>query len=959
MEGRTSPADAGRRAEEMIERLGDAQCVLDHDFRIVAVNAATERVLGRSRETLLGRSHWEVFPASFDAPVGRAFRRVVAEGIEQHFSHHYTGAGYDLHLEVDAYPTDEGGLSMFWRDITDRVRAETALRESEAKWRGFFDATNVALVILEFDFDEGGRPVDFRHIDVNPALEGISGFKPEQILGRSVTEMAPPEEAVEWMEFYAEVLTSGVPSSIERFSPTMQRWVKVNAAPFGSRQVAAVFENTTNRKMAERVLRESEERQAFLLQLSDRLRVESDPRTIGSIAMRRLADHLNLDRAYVARVDKARDLAEIGPEYRRDGLEAAEGVLTLSDFPEAWRRVEAATLVLTDTAGDPTLTESDKAGFAAFRMGALIIASARKGTDNPVWSVLVATKGPRQWTPGEVALVEETAERTWAAIERAHAEGALRESEANYRSLFESVGQGYCDLELVRDGEGRVVDLRYLKFNPEFERIFGISVAQAEGRMASEVFPDLERWWIDRYERVARAGAPERIENEVASLGRWFEAYAYPRGGDRLSVLFEDITARKRGEIALRDSEARQAFLLTLSDALRAESGVDAVGCRAVEMLAVQLGADRVYLVTVNSDDDRLVVTHETRRADLPPLLGEYRSSMFPRAIREIFERTAVYEDVRTDPRLTDLDRASFTGLNAVGFMGASIRKGTQAMIWGAGAVSTKPRSWTATETTFFEEAIERTWAAIERARAETALQQAHDFLEQRVRERTSQVQSLFERLVSSQEEERRRIARDIHDQVGQQMTALRMNLEALRSQADGQTSLAEQAERTQRLAEELDQSIDFLTWQLRPAALDDLGLSAALQNLVTGWAERFEIAADFAVDGVEDVRLPRDVEANLYRIAQEALHNVAKHAQATQVTAYLTQQGNELVLLVEDNGRGFDAAIRSKDGHMGLMNMRERAALVGGRLDIESGAGHGTSIHVRIPERNGTNDGR
>jgi signal transduction histidine kinase len=192
-------------------------------------------------------------------------------------------------------------------------------------------------------------------------------------------------------------------------------------------------------------------------------------------------------------------------------------------------------------------------------------------------------------------------------------------------------------------------------------------------------------------------------------------------------------------------------------------------------------------------------------------------------------------------------------------------------------------------------------------------------------------------------------------------MSALRINLEALRSQAEGgtATTLVQQAERTQRLAEELDQSIDFLTWQLRPAALDDLGLSAALQNLVTGWAERFATAADFAVDGVEDVRLSRDVEANLYRIVQEALHNIAKHANATQVTVYLTQQNGQLVLLVEDNGRGFDAQMPPKDGHMGLMNMRERAALVGGRLDIESVAEHGTSIHLRIPERDAANDRR
>ena len=131
-----SKDDPGARGDHaIIERMGDAHCVLDREFRIQRVNAATERLLGRSRDTLLGRSHWEVFPASAlaDSPVGNAFRRVVAEGVEQHLTHHYTGEGYDFFLELDAYPTDEGGVAMFWRDVTKRILAETALRESEMR----------------------------------------------------------------------------------------------------------------------------------------------------------------------------------------------------------------------------------------------------------------------------------------------------------------------------------------------------------------------------------------------------------------------------------------------------------------------------------------------------------------------------------------------------------------------------------------------------------------------------------------------------------------------------------------------------------------------------------------------------------------------------------------------------------------------------------------------------------
>jgi PAS domain S-box-containing protein len=260
-----------------------------------------------------------------------------------------------------------------------------------------------------------------------------------------------------------------------------------------------------------------------------------------------------------------------------------------------------------------------------------------------------------------------------------------------------------------------------------------------------------------------------------------------------------------------------------------------------------------------------------------------------------------------------------------------------------------------------------------ERKRWEDAFRRAHEELEARVRERTlalgeanvslraevrerraaeERVKSLLKQLVAVQEEERRRIARDIHDQMGQQMTALRMSLESLRANCDGQSELAEQFMRTLALAEELDQSVDFLTWELRPAALDHLGLSAALANLVRGWSERFRLPAEYHASGVDDLRLAPDAEINLYRLAQEALHNVYKHAGATSVGVFLERRDDHAVLIIEDDGRGFDPGGVSDgdDGErMGLVGMRERATLVGGELEVESSPGDGTTIYVRV----------
>jgi signal transduction histidine kinase len=208
---------------------------------------------------------------------------------------------------------------------------------------------------------------------------------------------------------------------------------------------------------------------------------------------------------------------------------------------------------------------------------------------------------------------------------------------------------------------------------------------------------------------------------------------------------------------------------------------------------------------------------------------------------------------------------------------------------------------------------------------------------------------ALFRRLVSAQDEERRRIARDIHDELGQAMTALKMNLEAMDGVAPSTESFPALLHRSQALVRDLDRAIDFLTWELRPA-IDQVSLSTALASLVNSWSERFGITAEFVANG--EHHLPPDVQEHLYRVTQEALHNVAKHAAASHVSVMLEARAAELVLLIEDNGRGFsedETPGRSQDSGLGLTSMRERAALVGGSLTVESAAGQGTSIYVRL----------
>lgn len=215
-----------------------------------------------------------------------------------------------------------------------------------------------------------------------------------------------------------------------------------------------------------------------------------------------------------------------------------------------------------------------------------------------------------------------------------------------------------------------------------------------------------------------------------------------------------------------------------------------------------------------------------------------------------------------------------------------------------------------------------------------------------------AQNRALFARLVETQEEERRRIARDLHDHLGQQMTALRINLEVLADRCAHDDNLTAHVRRTLQLAEDVDRTADFLMWNLHPAALDHLGLAAALEKLVADWSERLAVPVEFDSGDTKSLRLPRDVESNLYRLAQEALHNVFKHAQASHVAVYLQRRDGHLQVVVEDDGCGFSVteAADKADAGLGLVSMRERAALIGGTVDIESEPGRGTTVFARVP---------
>ena len=209
--------------------------------------------------------------------------------------------------------------------------------------------------------------------------------------------------------------------------------------------------------------------------------------------------------------------------------------------------------------------------------------------------------------------------------------------------------------------------------------------------------------------------------------------------------------------------------------------------------------------------------------------------------------------------------------------------------------------------------------------------------------------QDALRRVVEAQELERRRLARELHDETGQALTSILLRLKALEERTGDEASRAATQELRELVVSTL-QDVRRLAVELRPTALDDFGLVAALELLTASFAEQTGISVDFET-ALADERLPEEVETALYRIVQESLTNVVKHARARRVSILLARKEGSVKAVVEDDGRGFDPAEQAGDG-FGLVGMSERLALLGGRLEVESDADAGTTIAAEVPVR-------
>jgi PAS domain S-box-containing protein len=526
--------------------------------------------------------------------------------------------------------------------------------------------------------------------------------------------------------------------------------------------------------------------------------------------------------------------------------------------------------------------------------------------------------------------------------DRQRVEADLHQAEARYRSLVDSV-QDYAIFML--DSDGHVAS-----WNTGAERITGYHADEILGQYFGCFFPD----------EAVQQGQPERELATATAQGRYVEeSWRVRKDGTRFwasvvltvvrdeqgqvrgfSKVTRDVTEQQEVEAALRHYTARLNVLYEISRAILTAQSPEAiaeatvrrirhlVSCQYASMVAYDEATGTVQVLALEHDTvPQLAVPTPEPLSFMNDLTMLRRGQMH--YVPDL-QRVPALEQMSQDWRAAGL--RSYLGVPLLA-RGALIGV---LMLAASAPGAFGPDSLDVVRQVADQLAV--------------ALQNARLFAE--VRTGREQLQVLSHRLIEVQESERRTIAGELHDEIGQALTLVKMNLQSVQD-AQANTRIADSLSESIGIVEQALQQVRDLSLDLRPSLLDDLGLVAALR-----WygARQTRLAGvSFHFTGrLPDERLPTMLETTCFRVAQEALTNVVRHAQAQHVWVDVQFQDTILTLTICDDGIGFDPHVaqeRARDGNsLGLLGMRERVAIAGGTLQISSVPERGTTIVARFP---------
>ena len=958
-----------------LNQVREAAYLLDAAGRLIYVNEEACRTLGYSNAELLQMSVADIDPDWTADRWDEAWPALREKGAAVIETTHRRKDGSLLPVQVNAshfeYDGKEYNLAIA-RDVTERERAKLALRESELRYRQIFDNVSDVLYLLEVTLE--GR---FRTLEINPEGEQSFGILREELIGKFIDDTLPKEVAEVLGEKYRQCVQSDVacnneltldlPGGRHHYHLTL---IPVHDESGRIHRIVGIARDMTAHHRTESLLTTQLELEAQFRRLAEStldvicrydrqcrlvyansglaatLRKplqellgktpvdhESDGRyaqyqgLLESVIETGTERHVEItvpDGGSGARHHHVRIIAELGMQGEIVGALALG--LDITERKEAEQRLyasEQAFRAVVEHSPDyiarydldyrrvyanPALLQlmslpaSDLLGTTPAQLSSFVDAARYMDqlrrvveTGNEVTEEVRLRGGEGQIRWGHMLIVPEFAPdgKVASVLAVCRDIDELKRSEQLFRTLTENFPDFIARFD--RDG-------RYLYLNPAVTKAYGLPHEALIGKRPSEL-PTNDADQTERIEQGIQRAFLEGQSNE--SETRWqtsqgvrmLEARHVPEKdaeGKVVSVLGigRDITRLRTTEVALRDSE--RAFR-TL-----AENAPDAI-------VRYDRSCRRTY---VNPEFVRVT------GATVEQLLGEPTDVLG--AADEVNWRVGL-----------QLKEIMESGV-AAKFEVSWTRHG-EAKCWYAHAVPEYNADGGV-------QSVLTIWRDItERKEAEQRLRESYELL----RELTS-------RRETAREEERKRIAREMHDELGQHLTALRMGVSTLRLRfGHDNPDLGEHVQRILLLSDKTMQVLRNVVTALRPAVLD-AGIAAALEWLAAEFSQHGQTTCRLSVSD-ESPELAEERAVAIFRIVQEALTNVTRHADAHEVFITLGQTGDDCLLEVRDDGCGFDpVAIPRKS--FGLAGMKERVLMLGGALDVASSPGHGTSIKVRVP---------
>lgn len=497
-----------------------------------------------------------------------------------------------------------------------------------------------------------------------------------------------------------------------------------------------------------------------------------------------------------------------------------------------------------------------------------------------------------------------------------------------YKTLFESLDEGCCIIKVLFDQKKKPVDFRYLEVNASFEKHAGVQ--DVVGKKASEVMGNLEDSWPQTYAEIAQTGIPSKFERYSEDLQRWFEVYAFrlgPSKDQKVAVFLKNITKRK---IAAKKHEK------LLGELRSQKERINNIFNHAPSFMCILRGPDHVF-ERVNKLYRQLVGNRDIIGEPVREALPETVKQGFIELLDRVYESGEPYEgkDIEITLYNQGINKQA-TEKRYLDFIYQPLR-GSEGTITG-----------------IFVQGIDLT----ERHYAKEKLQAINNSLEERVKERTKamrsyqkKLQSLASQLNKAEEQERQRLASELHDKLGQMLSVAKMQVDGLQYNITIQDSSS-----VKELKKTVDEALSYtqnLMSELEPPpALDKEDVTEVLL-----WTAK-QIEKQGLEVIIENDERPKPVEKQMrtviHQSVRELLLNVIKHAEVKKAHLILKRDHNEVLITVEDQGEGFKLNEQSlytdTENKFGLFNIKERVEWHGGHFNIQSDEKHGTKATLSFP---------